>query len=88
MHKAGILLGTCRKIAKMREDDAPERHRQGGRKRGEREKKMEGIRKGQDHREAFGFVFAIFPLAEDVRRLSSVRCFPLVTERQNAVIML
>lgn len=62
--------------------------RQGGRKRGEREKKIEGIKKGRDHREAFRFVFAVFPLAEALRRLSSVRCFPLVTERQNAVVML
>lgn len=68
----------------MHQRDVGKEEGRGGKGR----KKTEGITKGQDHREAFGFVFAVFPLAQDLRRLSSVRCFPLVTERQNALVML
>ena len=50
---------------------------------------MEGnTKKGQYHREALGFVFAFPLLAGELRKLSLVRCFPLVSEMQNADVML
>ena len=41
MHKAGILLGTFRKIAKMREDDAPEARRKEEGRKGEKKQVKE-----------------------------------------------
>lgn len=56
MHKAGILLGTFRKIAKMREDDAPEaRRKEEGRK-----EKIEGIKKSDRITEKLSVLCLLF----------------------------